>query len=510
MARYAIVFKGTNVNTLVEKTFYMSDGLGFTSSPSATPANTFFDSVLSDNLKTRRDMFSKSTTYGAVTSGVGEISIVNNDGVYDELVLDYATNGRELTVYYADEEHINFPNEWQIVQISKIKIIELKENEVVVTLQDKMQLLSQPLLQSLYLGNNVLPSGTEGVKDDLKGQRKPRVYGKVQNITPLFVNTARLIYQISDKPCLISKVYSRGVEWASETAYTTFAQLQDDLLEPSPEKYKVYSGSEGTYIRVGSIPAGTLTLDANTSEMRCGELLKNIALDAGLLLSEIDTADVAALNTLTYQCGVFVQDESIASDVMNVIASALGAYFSFDRLGLLKFDVLSIPSITEVYTIEEDEVKSISLLSTADTDEGIPAWRLSLKYSKNYTIQDDLSEAVSSERIAFAKEEYRVAKQENAFIKTLYPNSPEITVDTSLINEADALAECTRRLALLQNRFLYEIITTPSQEIIDTVDIGSDVKAYYPRYGLESGKILKCIGILYDYSSNELTLKLWG
>lgn len=510
MARYAIAFKGVNTTTLVEKMFYMTDGLGLTSSPSSTPANTVFDAVLSDNLKTRRDMFSKSTTYGAVTSGVGEISIRNEDAKYDELVLDYATNGRDLIIYYADVEHIDFPAEWQIVQVSKINLIEIKENEVVITLQDKMQELSKPLLQNLYGGTNVLPAGVDGVKDDLKGQRKPRVYGKVQNISPLFVNTARLIYQISDKPCAVSKVYSRGVSWASEAAYTTFAQLQDDLLEPAPEKYKVYSGSEGTYIRLGSVPAGTITVDANTTEMRCGELMKLIALDAGLLLADISTADVTALNGTTYQCGVFVQDESTASDVMNVIASALGAYFSFDRLGVLRFNILTLPSITADYVIYGDEMKSISILSTADTDEGIPAWRLSLKYSKNYTVQDDLSESVSSDRVAFAKEEYRIAKQENAAVIALYNNSPEITVETSLINESDALAECTRRLALLQNRRLYEIITTPTQSIIDSVDIGTNVEAFYPRYGLENGRIMRCIGLLYDYSSNELTLRLWG
>jgi hypothetical protein len=307
----------------------------------------------------------------------------------------------------------------------------------------------------------------------------------------------------------VTAVYSRGVSWTSEPDYAAFADLQNDTLEPNQSRYKVYSGSEGTYIRLGSVPAGTFTCDAETTEKRAGGLLQAIAEDAGIILSEISTADVALLNTVPYECGTYVTEETTGIAEMSVIASAVGAYFSFDRLGILRMNRLVLPS-TSVFTIYPDQVMELSLVSTADTDEGIPAWSVTIEYAKNYTVQTDLDDTAATSRAAFAAQEFRKARAENSTTHTLYPNAPEVTITSSLISEADAIAEANRRLSLLQGKRLFEVSIRPEQEAVEAIDIDKDVTLIYPRFGLNSGVLLKCIGVTYNFSINEMTLRLWG
>lgn len=506
---YVVTIDAKKISTGDDAKFYFAGGVGFTSSPSSSPSNTFFDPRMSQPLIARRDMFDKATTYGAVASGIGEMRFVNTDGGMDSLVTDWATNGREVIVYAGDDHSNSFPASYSVVQKARANLVTSTDRELTISLLDKMQQLEKPLLQNKYTGSNVLPAGTEGVKDDLKDRRKPRVYGKVLNISPYFVNTARLIYQVSDKPCSVTAVYSRGVVWTSEPAYTAFADLQNDSLEPNQSRYKVYSGPEGTYIRLGSVPAGTFTCDAETTEKRAGGLLKAIAEDAGILLSEISTADVDVLNTIIYECGTYATEETTGIAEMSTIASAIGAYFSFDRYGILRMNRLTLPS-SSAFTIYPDQVMELSLVSTADTDEGIPAWSATLEYAKNYTVQTDLDDTAATSRASFAAQEYRKARAEIPATHVLYPNAPEITITSSLISEADAVAEANRRLSLLQGRKLFEVSIRPEQAAIEAIDIDKDVTLIYPRFGLNNGVLLKCIGLMYNFSINEMTLRLWG
>lgn len=506
---YVVTIDAVHIATMTSKTFYFAGGVGFTSSPSSTPANTFFDPRLSRPYEARRDMFDKATTYGAVSFGAGELYLTNTDGGLDSLCTDYAVNGRDLRVYVAEKFSNNFPADYTLVHKAKINLAQSNDRLVRVSVKDKMKDLDKPLLQSKYLGNNLLPFGTEGVEDDLKDRRKPRVYGRVLNISPYFVNTARLIFQVSDKPCSVPAVYSRGVVWASQGSYAAFADLQNDALEPDQSKYKVYSGSEGTFIRLGSVPAGTLTCDAETGEQRAAELLKNVALDAGISPTEINYADITALNAYSYPCGVWVTEEMTSAQVMSVLASAIGAYFSFDRFGVMRTGRLELPS-SPVMAIYEDQFMQFDLTSTADTDEGIPAKTLTLEYAKNYTPQTDLDDTAASARSSFAKVEYRKAVANNSTAAALYANAPEITLQTCLLYYADASFEAARRLDMLQHKRVYSATVRITPAMFSLLDVGGCLTVYYSRFGLQAGKVLRCIGLTYNFMLHEVTFRLWG
>lgn len=513
---YAVIINAVNIATQEEKKFYFSGGKGFTSSPSSVPANTFFNPRLASPYTARRDLFDKSTTYGVISNGGGSISLQNIDGHIDEIVIDYAINGREIEIYTTDivqgdgSPSKQFPDDYVLVHRAIANKAVANDKEVIIELSDKVKILDNPLLQNKYLGNNSLPSGTEGLEDDLKGRRKPRLYGKVFNIAPYYVNTSRLIYQVSDKPCTVSAVYSRGIAWASEGNYAAFADLQNDALEPNQSKYKVYSGVEGTFFRLGSIPNGTLTCDAETTEKNASELIKQVALDAGLLSTELSTSDFTAMSAIAYQCGIWVTEDRTALDVITELASAIGAYVSFDYQGVLRIGRLEVPSVESI-SFYKDQYMTFSLESTSDTDEGIPAKKLTLNYARNYTVQEDLDgTAATTERVSFSKLEYRKVVKENSLSSTLYKDAPEIEISTCLIDNSDAVLECERRLDQLQQRRLHVISVGVNREVFDSVDINSGVKLYHDRFGLENGKIFCCIGITYNFLINEMTLRLWG
>lgn len=504
---YVVTISALHISTLQDKVFYFSGGLGFTSSPSSTPSNTFFDPRLNRPYEARRDLFDKLTTYGAINTGIGELSLNNTDGGLDSLCTDYAINGREVKIYVAEASSNNFPNDYTLVCKAVANLAQSSSTEVRVSLSDKMKSLEKPLLNSKYLGNNLLPSGTEGAEEDLKDRRKPRVYGRVQNITPYFVNTARLIYQISDKPCSVTTVYSRGIPWLSDINFASFSDLNDDTLEPDQGKFRVYSGTEGTYIRLGSIPAGTLTCDAQTSETRAAELIKTILADAGI--SDISLTDIASMNAHAYPCGVYVTEETTGLQVINDFCMAIGAYCSFDRHGVFRLGRLELPS-TPSFTLYEDQFMSFELISTSDTDLGIPAKSLTIEYSKNYTTQTDLGDTAASDRSSFAKLEYRKAVATSSVAEMLYANSPEITLQTCLLSQQDALFESNRRIALLQHRRAYNITVSITPDMFNRIDIGGNVNIIYSRFGLNNGKSLRCIGITYNFFLHEIVLRLWG
>ena len=80
-------------------------------------------------------------------------------------------------------------------------------------------MLEVPACTNLYGGTNVLPNGADGVTTDLKGSRKPRLFGTVLNIVPVCVNTVLLIYQVNDGPVhSIDAVYSRGAPVTAGTS----------------------------------------------------------------------------------------------------------------------------------------------------------------------------------------------------------------------------------------------------------------------------------------------------
>jgi len=479
---------------LVETLTYADDG--FTTAPTDTPANAYFEPRLSDAPRLSRTMFDRAATFGASRSAPGEISLVNEDGALDILLTDYAVGGRTFEVR-SGTTGTPFRS-WTVVTVGTLDDVKAVNGNISIVVHDRMTDLTKKLQRPKFAGDNVLPLGVEGTKDDLKGQYKPRVYGAVLNISAKRVNTSKLIFQVSDLATPASAVYDNGVSLAKGADYIS----QADMLANAPAAggYRNWQG----YFRLGSSPAGVLTADVSTAETRAGSLMQTIAMDAGIPLSDINVTDVAALNAInSAACGVWADSEATGQQLMDQLAAGIGAWYVFDRNNKLRMGRIVAPVGTPVATWGDDAIQSLSI-----REAGIPAWHVILQYARNYTVTPQPAGSTTEARKAWLAQEYRQAERSNDATKTPWPGAEELTFLTQLINEADAITECDRLLVLYGARRLTLDVEIPLSEL-GVADLGSIVSLATNRYNL-NGKPLLVIGMDggADYGVAKLTL--WG
>lgn len=87
-------------------------------------------------------------------------------------------------------------------------------------------------------------------------------------------------------------------------------------------------------------------------------------------------------------------------------------------------------------------------------------------------------------------------------------SSEEDTVNTLLINDADAQAEAERQFALYSVKRNVYSVRCKIQPF--ALDVGDTVKITYHRWGLNAGKNLVVLEVKEDCWYNEVTLTLWG
>ncbi|CAG2129111.1 hypothetical protein [Cupriavidus numazuensis] len=478
---------------LVETLRFADDG--FTTKPSDTPPNAYFEPRLDEVPRLSRTLFDQATTYGASRSTAGEILLDNVDGGLDLLLTDYAFDGRAFVVRVGDRAAA--VSTWPVVMSGVLDDVRCDGGELSLVVRDRLAVLGKVLPRSKYAGNNVLPDGLEGTKDDLKDGYKPRVYGSVLNVLAKCVNTSKLVYQVSDQACAVSAVYDNGVALALGADYTSSA----DLLANAPAASTVRRW--GGLFRLGSTPAGQVTADAATAETRTGALLQAVALDAGIPSGDIVAADVTALNAANAApVGVWVDGEASGQSVMDALANAIGAWYGFDRLNRLRMGRLTAPSGTPT-TLYADSDMALSVRSA-----GVPIWRAVVRYARNYTVQDQPAGSVSAARRAFLAQDQRQAASERTAVQTAWPSSDEVSFDAALVAEADATAEASRRADLYSVRRMLVDIEIPRTEL-GALDLGSVVTIQTTRYGL-SGRLLCVIGLDAGADRGTAKLTLWG
>lgn len=198
-----------------------------------------------------------SSLGGTVSNTIGEIVLQNSDQDLDYLN-SYIFAGGTVTVKIYD------PTTNIITQllVQKLEQPIFEWDTISIVLTDLSTQLDNPLQTVKYLGNNVAPDGLEG-SADLKDQFKPLLFGLCSNISPKLVNSSKLIYQVAHNQVdLIINVFSNGAYLKhSALTITSLADFQDDLKAPISGEFTVYSGAEGSYIRL-NLATGTITLTA--------------------------------------------------------------------------------------------------------------------------------------------------------------------------------------------------------------------------------------------------------
>jgi len=484
----------------------------FVTGATDTPAHTAFHPALKEPGRIGISAYGDGRTSGGTRLETGEIVVSNTDGRFDPW-LKRSFDGRPVVIREGAAGGA-YPADFPVVFRGTADGATGDMKTFVIRLRDKQYALSKALLTNRYAGSNVLPNGLEGTADDLKGQFKPRVYGKVLNITPYPANTSKLTFQVNDGAVAsIDKVYDQGVERVFAADYASAALLQAAALTTGSNLYSTCK-AEGL-LRLHDTRLGEVTADvtegASSGDRTIAQVLKRLALAAGISAGEVSSADVSALDALNAaEVGIYVEGETTAQDAMDQVAGSGAVYYAFDSAGILRMGMLSAPAGPAAVTLERYQIRALARRQARDN--GRPVWSVSVRHSKIWTVQQSgLAGAVSAARRAVLEQDYRTAKAEDAGVKTQWLLADDVTIDTLLTSEAGAqtLADAWLELQKVP-REIYDV--TLERQVLTRygLQLMSVVGLRIGRFGLDAGKLFRVIGIRPELGKRRVVLTVWG
>ena len=498
---------------------------GYNTTPTDTPANTHYAPRILQPALMQRDLFSSGKTYGHSSVSYGELVLSNIDGALDCLI-PYSFGGRNLTIK-AGDSGAAYGTFSTVLKIT-MEGADFDDKTVTFRIKDNLLLLDKPLCTNFYLGSNTNGAGLEG-GDELAGKAKPVVIGEAYNISPPCVNTSLFVYQANDGTVAwVGAVYDNGVALTQGAVYTS----QSDMLAnaPAPGFYREYRS--GGYFRLYQ-PAGQITCDVQQlPSVYCSvvELMYQLAYRCGIPNLSNDNGGISnppenGSLPITYPQfqqympmlpglgGVLVDSEkTTALEVMDTFASAINAWYGFDKNGHFVLSTLGVPITTPVANLTTAEMTTFQKITSRDENKGVPVWKVNVSYLKNYTVQTaGLAGATTTDHRALVRQEYRVQTAPDESIKTQYLNAGVMDRTTSIIYSTDAFTLADFLLTLYKTpRSMYEITLRATPAMLLSIDLGGVVNVVYPRFNLSAGQLLTVVGLRADLRNNSLKLTLWG
>ena len=497
-----------------------SSGEGLVTGPSETPANTVYEPRLKNPGNFQRFLYRKYATGGASEIGKGNVILNNADGELDVL-LDYGFDGRQIVIRSGPDAGGDYPADFPVLYTATMEQVEFNWTEVTIRLRDRQaEVANKYVVEDKFLGTNILPAGVEGTADDYKGDFKPFLYGTVYNIPVPCVNTSRLIYQISNRTIQsIAAVYDKGASVTPGTSRASLALLQSNTPTAATFDYYLGSASDGAYIRLGSTPAGDITVDAsqgaNAAARTVGRIVWQLLTGPGEVLTPyVDQHSLEALDLDNdSEVGIWADVGGMTvGEALDEVTRSIGAWWSVDRSGVFFVGRLEDPSgLTGVLTFDDWQIlKTVQRIASRNQDKGVPTWRVTVDYKRNYLVQDQASVAgVAIARLTFLKQKFRSAVGTDSDVLLQHLLSPEMRVETALILEADAQAEANRLLSLYKTRRDFLEFEIPLDQL-DDVDLGEVVGLSIDRFDWSPSKSFVVIGMVEDYLRNSVTLQVFG
>lgn len=433
------------------------------------------------------------------------------------------------------------------------------ERHVTFSLWDSRGKLDRPYTNVRYAGTNTgsPAAGIEGTDDDIGGHTKPLLLGKVYNISPPRVNADKLIYQlhgVNNSTGTVGGV-SNGTMGSGDTitVYDRMVPLQragTDYINqadmennaPLPGQYRVWVG--GGCFRLGSEPVGRITADVTRSSgfLTTRAIVNQIVrIATGLnntdwVVSQFNALFAPSPGTTDPLAGIYLTDERNVIDALSELLAGVSGFYSWmqspgatsPEAELPYLLQLSLPANSlvaakvgyqKLILTETDVLGEVRPVIPNDDARGMPVWKVTLGYKKNYTVmsEEECSGSVSKATIDFVTREYREVYAEDSSVRTQWPHATELKINTLLVNKADAQAEANRLLTMFkQPRDMFKV-----KVHFDAISLqaggnprkwvpGWVVNFTYPRFGLNAGKDLIIVGMQEDFAANTVEFTLWG
>lgn len=429
---------------------------------------------------------------------IGEIELINADGGLNYLV-DYALDNGDFTLSLIDEANVQTD-----YLTGKVESMHESGNSVFLTIRSMSQVLERPHTNTKYAGTNVLPAGTEGVTTDIKGNVKPKVFGKVFNATPILVNTARLIYQFSDRvTCTINTVYDKG---SALTLGTTYTQANFSTFETTIPTAGTFNCCMG-FVKLGSAPVGTITGDCQDSTTLAGDVLESV-LNELIPAVPLNPVSKTTLNSIG-EIGLFISSETTTADILNQIVKSSGAHWFF--VGSQMNVNLTKLAITSALELTDSEIISIERRGIGLGKNSIPYTSCLFKYNKIQTVQQEteLAGSVTAARKALLARDYRSVYVNDSAVLNRHPLAGAIEIDSALVNESDATTVATRLLNMAKVRCdVVQVVAVVYQ--IPVITIGMGILITSSKLGYSAGRLMTVVSYEIDAKRKRITLGVIG
>lgn len=480
-----------------EKTFYFSDR-GYITGASDTPSHTNYLPRTNNPLQLDVNVF--NGVFSGRSGSFGAIRILNGDGDFDDMT-DLYWAGRSIKVYAGASDFTR--DQFVKVFDGVCASIEFFEDEIIFNIQNNEKTLESEFIQTTYGGTGGIDGGS-----DLAEKPKPLLYGECLHISPILVDATNLIYQIHDGSIeAVTGVYDRGV------ALTSGGDVADiSLATVSAGQFKTQLS--GGYIKLGSSPAGQITVDAK-GDNSGGYVSKSGAIVTRLLRTKLGAynlgdsqIDQGGFNQVDIDIpadiGIYIADKTSVRNVIDSILTPIQCYWTYNSEGMITAGVGKEPS-ESVYVLDENniidgEIKAVSTYT--------PSWKITVGYARNWTNQNEVATAASESYRDFSQQEFRQIVIEDRNIRTFSALSDEKIFNTLILNQSDATTQATRISNLFnKRRTVYKIV---AKDVLFRVFIGDTVTVILNRFGLDSGKNFLVVGLSYDAETNLTELELWG
>lgn len=386
-------------------------------------------------------------------------------------------------------------------------------NSLSITLLDATYWLDGTMPVSIYGGTGRLDGDS-----NVSGRNIPRLRGRVCNISPVLIDSANYVYQLSDGPVSITALYEGGFGGG-----IAFGGTVTDLyaVSPAPGTYTVLSSSAGTWIRLGTKPVYGITVDA-VGRFRSGASPENVLDVLRQLLIEdlvlpatyIDAAWPAFSDLAPYWGGWYWDgsDSVTGRQAVTTLLSGLGISLVPTRTGTLRPIRLRDPAEAgaPLLTLTTDLISAISPVAL-DSSLDPPTWRWRIGWQHVFTVQTSgsgLHPQAASDRQSLIAESDRGAVWFDTAIKASWrvPGDPAL-ITTALANQADAQAIANWHGAVWGRRRHLWAVDVPQSAAL-AVDLGDPVLLQAPVPGAKTAVPGVVISEHVSSSSTTTTLTI--
>ena len=501
-------------------TLYPATTHGRSTAPDDTPASTWVPGKLTGEVNIDLSLISGAdpTRPGDGTAGV--LELLDPDGELDGL-LDKVWDGAAIELRRGDPQAAFYT--WTpVAKLTASGLLAGLRNKELRLRDLGWKLATAELHGQRYGGTG----GLDGDANVAVGRLKPYAAGHVFNITPVPINAALLIWQVSfSSVSAISAVRDGGVALSAGADYPTYAGLAAAT---------VAGGAYATcralgLLRLGSSPARDVTADvqgdADIYESQAGpktrgRIVRRIATALGTVrFSDSEQIDFSAFQQFeSRQPGpvgwYWDGSQSVTkADALNeVLAGCLG-YWLVRPNGQLSIGQVEDPGDggpTLLLSWPAPDAGESRLGEPQMTDDLPPRRATFIGWRRNYTIQarSVLAGSVTDADAQLYSQPSRYAAIEDVWLANNYPSSPAVILAGGYRDEADAAAEAVRQARLLSvPRRRWTVPVASMDPLADVVG----QKARFDnlgRLGWGASKSLLVCG--FGAAGGSVNLQLWG